>query len=122
MLADCNSLDHCPPVVLDADLQLLKDPAALLQFRSVTIREGHVVNNEALLLINLQQRGNPVFVQLSSGAENKHFLHPLVLELICQQEEQPIRKIKCRFSGTLFPLSTGMTYLVIIKVNNLIRV
>lgn len=122
MVADCNSLDHCPPVVLDADLQLLKDPAALLQFRSVTIWEGQVVNDEALLLINLQQRGNPVFVQLPSGAENKHILHPLVLELICKQEKQPIRKIKCCFSGTLFPLSTGMSYFVTIKVNNLIQV
>lgn len=81
--ASVHSLDHRPPVVLEADLQLLEDLAALLQRRSVSVWEGHVVNREASLLVDVQQGGNPVLVKLSSGAEHKHFLHPLVLELLC---------------------------------------
>lgn len=78
-----HSLDHSPPVVLEADLQLLEDLEALLQLRSVSVCEGHVVNCEAPLLVDVQQGGNPVLVKFASGAENKHFLHPLVLELLC---------------------------------------
>lgn len=81
--ASVHSLDHSPPVVLEADLQLLEDVAALLQLRGVSVWEGHVVNCEAPLLVDVQQGGNPVLVKLSSGAENKHFLHSLVLELLC---------------------------------------
>lgn len=64
-------------------MQLLEDLAALLQLRNISVWEGHVVNGEALLLVDLQQGGNPVFVKFSSGAENKHILHPLVLEFLC---------------------------------------
>lgn len=74
-------------MVLEADLQLLKDLAALLQFRSVSVWEGNVMNGEALLLVRLQQGGNPVFIKFSSGAENKHILHTLVLKLLCRREQ-----------------------------------
>ena len=78
-----HSLDQGPPVVVEADLQLLEDLAALLQLRSVSVREGHVVDNEALLLVDLQQGGDPVLVKFPSGAEDKHVLYPLVLKLLC---------------------------------------
>lgn len=78
-----HSLDHSPPVVLEAVLQLLEDLAALLQLGSVSVWKGHVVNCEASLLVDVQQGGNSVLVQFSSGAENKHLLHALVLELLC---------------------------------------
>lgn len=83
-----HSLDHSPPVALEAELQLLQDPAALLQLRSVSIWEGRVVNCEASLLVDVQQGGNPVLVKLPSGAENKHFLHSLILEHLCLQEKE----------------------------------
>lgn len=80
--AAADSLDHSPPVVLEADLQLLEDLAALLQLRSISIWEGHVVNREAPLPVGVQQGGNSVLIKLAPGAENKHLLHSLVLELL----------------------------------------
>lgn len=77
-----NSLDHGPPVVLQAGLQLLQDPAALLQLRDVPVRERHVVDAEASLLVHVQQGGNSVPVELCPAAEYKDLLHPLVLELL----------------------------------------
>lgn len=83
-----HSLDHRPPAVLQAELQLLQDAAALLQLGSGSIRERHVVDGEAPLPVGLQQRGNPVLVQFSPGAEDKHLLHALVLELLCPSASQ----------------------------------
>lgn len=85
IIISTHSLDHSPSVVLEADLQLLEDLAALLQLRSASIWEGHVVNCEALLLVDLQQWRDPVLVKFSSGEENKHLLHPLVLELLWEE-------------------------------------
>ena len=81
-----DSLDHGPPVVFEADLQLLKDFKALLQLGSVSVGEGHVVNDEASLLVDVQQGRNSVLEELASGAENKYFLHPMVLELLCRRQ------------------------------------
>lgn len=78
-----HSLDHRPPAVLQAELQLLQDLAALLQLGSGSVREGHVVNDEAPLLVGVQQRRDPVLVQFAPGAEDKDVLHALVLELLC---------------------------------------
>lgn len=81
--ASVHSLDHSPPVVLEADPQLLEDLAALLQLWSVSVWKGHVVNCEASLLVDVQQGGNSVLVQFSSGAEHKHLLYTLILKLLC---------------------------------------
>lgn len=78
-----HSLDHRPPAVLQAELQLLQDLAALLQFGGGSVRERHVVNGEAPLLVGVQQRRDTVLVQFASGAEDKHLLHALVLEFLC---------------------------------------
>ncbi len=88
--ATVHSLDHSPPVVLEADLQLLEDLAALLQLGSVSIWEGHVVHGEASLVVDVEQGGNSVLVQFSSGAENKHFLNALILELLCSREREQL--------------------------------
>lgn len=77
-----SSLDQGPSVALQAGLQLLQDPAALLQLRGVPVRKGHVVDSEAPLLVDVQQGGDTVPVQLCPGAEHKDLLHPLVLELL----------------------------------------
>lgn len=69
-------------MVLQAGLQLLQDLAALLQRRRVPVREGPVVDSEAPLLVDVQQGGDSVPLELCPGAEHKHFLHPLVLELL----------------------------------------
>lgn len=76
-------LDQRPPAVLQVQLQLLQDAAALLQLRRRPVGERHVVNGEAPLLVGVQQRGNPVPVQLAAGAEDKDLLHTLVQELLC---------------------------------------
>lgn len=78
-----HSLDHRPPAVLQAELQLLQDLAALLQLGSGSVRERHVVNGQAPLLVGVQQRRDAVLVQFAAGAEDKHLLHALVLELLC---------------------------------------
>lgn len=82
-----SSLDHSPPVVLQAGLQLLQDPAALLQLRGVPVRERHVVHAEASLLVGIQQGGNSVPVELCPAAEYKDLLHPLVLELLWWEKQ-----------------------------------
>lgn len=78
-----HSLDHRRPAVLQAQLQLLQDAAALLQLRCSSVGERHVVNGEAPLLVGVQQRRNPVLVQFAPSAEDKHLLHTLVQELLC---------------------------------------
>lgn len=78
-----HSLDHRPPAVLQAELQLPQDLAALLQLGSGSVRERHVVNGQAPLLVGVQQRRDTVLVQFAAGAEDKHLLHALVLELLC---------------------------------------
>lgn len=83
-----HSLDHRPPAVLQAQLQLLQDAAALLQLRCSSVGEGHVVNGEAPLLVGVQQRRDPVLVQFAPRAEDKHLLHTLVQELICPAGSQ----------------------------------
>lgn len=77
-----SSLDQGPSVILQAGLQLLQDPAALLQLWRIPVWEGHVVDSEAPLLVDVQQGRNSVPVELCPGAEHKDLLHPLVLELL----------------------------------------
>lgn len=79
---ELSSLDQGPPVVLQAGLELLQDVAALLQLGRVPVREGHVVDSEAPLPVDVQQGGDSVPVELCPGAEHKDLLHPLVLELL----------------------------------------
>lgn len=79
---ELSSLDQGLSVVLQAGLQLLQDPAALLHVGHVPVWEGHVVDGEAPLLVDVQQGGHSVPVQLRPGAEHKDLLHPLVLELL----------------------------------------
>lgn len=82
-----HSLDHCPPVGLQADLQLLQDLTALLQLGGVSVWKGPVMNGEAPQAVRLQQGGHSVLIEFSSGAENKHLLHALILKLLCQQDK-----------------------------------
>lgn len=70
-----------PPAALEIELKLLQYLAALVQLWSVPVWEGQVVHADALLPVRVQEAGDSVLMKLSSGAENKHLLHTLVLEL-----------------------------------------
>lgn len=54
----------------------------MLQLRGIPVWERNVVDGKASLLVDVQQGGNPVPVELCPGAEYKDLLHPLVLEFI----------------------------------------
>lgn len=78
-----HSLDQRPPAVSQAQLQLLQYAVALLHLWWSSVLERHVVNDDAPLLVGIQQRRNMVLVQFVPGAEDKHLLHTLVQELLC---------------------------------------
>lgn len=95
----CDSLDQRPPVVPQAELQLLQDLAALRQLRGASIWKRHVVDGESSLLVDVQQGGDTVMVQFCPGAENEHVLDALAVELLCVRTRKRVQMTISVFRG-----------------------